>query len=108
MERMSKNISQEKHFIHLLLNSTKDQRRALLYTITPRQLLAISEISHNLLHLPMSNSNKGVIEKRRKTLQNISDRSKSIRTRTFLVKKHMKLLLDTLKLVKSPLQELLS
>ena len=105
---MSKTITQEKEFLHLLLNSTKEQSRALLYTITPRQVLAISEIAQNLLALPLPNTIKSVIERRRRALHKIGNKSVSLRTRSTTIKKHMTQLLNTLKLVKSQLQELLS
>ena len=100
---MSKLISQEKHFLHLLLVTSKDQSRALLYTITQTQVLAISEIIYNLLQLPLTPNLKIVVEKRRKTLKYIADKSKSIRIRTSSIKKHMTQLLSTLKVVKSQL-----
>ena len=104
---MSKIISQEKSFLHLLLNSTKDQSRALLYTITPKQVLVISEIVHNLLHLPLPTSVQPVIHKRRKALQRIGNKTSSLRTKSAFIKKHMTLLLNTLQLVKLQLQELI-
>lgn len=104
---MSKTVNQEKYFLHLLLESNKEQSRALLYTITPSQTLAISEIAYNLLRLDLPNKLKLVIEKRKRALHKIADKSKSVKIRTTLIKKHMTQLLNTLKLVKNQLKEVL-
>ena len=106
-DNMSKRILKHKEFLHLLLNSTKDQARALLYTITPEQVSAISEIVLNLLELPLPNTVKTILQRRRKVFKKISDKMLSVRTRTSLIKKHMTLMLSTLHLVKSQLQEVI-
>ena len=83
---MSKTIREEKHFLGLLINTSKDQARALLYTVTPNQVLAISEIDHNLLILPLPPTLKVIIERRRKVLQKLANKSISVRAKTYLVK----------------------
>lgn len=104
---MSKLISDEKEFLYLLLTTTKEQKRALLYTITKRQVQAISEVAHNLLNLPLKQSVGVIIERRRKTLQKIGNKKFSVRTRSSLIKKHMTQLLDTFQLVKSQLEQVI-
>lgn len=98
---------EEKQFLYLLLHTSKEQQRALVYTITHRQVLVVSEIAYNLLHLPLKESVRTIIEKRRRTLQKIGNKKLSIRTRSSLIKKHMTQLLDTFKLVKSQLEQVI-
>lgn len=46
---MSQLLEDQRHFLHLLRSTKKDQRKALLSTIDKPQLKALSEIAHNVI-----------------------------------------------------------
>ena len=72
---MSKKINEQKAFLHLLLNTTKEQARALLYTVTPSQILVLSEIALNLLELPLPPNIESTIHKRKGVLKKLGDKT---------------------------------
>ena len=47
---MRQNILKEAHFIGLLLNADKRQKRALLQTVSKNQMRALVEMIYNILH----------------------------------------------------------
>ena len=42
-------IKQQRHFLYLVTNTTANQRKALLETITSQQLRALSQIAYNII-----------------------------------------------------------
>ncbi len=102
---MSSTINKTKYFLLLLLDSktSKEQAKALLETVTPDQVNAITEIIHNLLlgQLPLSSKVKEILKKRRTILTKLSDKTRSVRTRGCLIINHNRLILDTLIITKS-------
>lgn len=79
MSRASKHSKAVKHkdFLSLLSKSRNKKRRNQLLSIaTPSELLAISEICHNLLkgNLPLKNLQQKKLEKYKKVLRKLSQR----------------------------------
>jgi hypothetical protein len=100
-------LAKEKPFIALLLHTTLEQARALLYTLTDQQTQAISEIFFNLPHLPSSQAVKKLISRRKRVIAKIGNRKYNTRTRKSLIKKHMNQTISTLRAVKKEMKQLL-
>jgi hypothetical protein len=100
-------LYKEKVFIKLLINTTSEQARALLYTITDQQSLAISEILYNLPQLPLSTAVQKLLSKRKRVIAKIGNKKTKIRTRKLLIRKHMNQILSTILAVKKELTELI-
>ncbi len=109
---MSSTLQKAKYFLLLLMDkkTSKEQARALLETATPDQVNSITEIIHNLLfgELPLNKNIKETLKKRRKSLTKISDKTKSVRSRSCLVQQHSRLVYDTVLQVKTILTKVLS
>ena len=69
---MSQTLQQNKEFLHLLLNTSKNQAVALLFTITKSQLDLLTEILFNLLQLPLPLKAQRIVRKNQKVLEAIS------------------------------------
>lgn len=92
---MSNALVKCKPFFTLLIDTSKQQGRALLDTATPSQADAITEIAYNLLHIPLTGSLKIKVEKRKKILSKIGNKKIKYRTKSRLVYKHSQCLYDT-------------
>jgi hypothetical protein len=69
---MPSNIKKNSEFISLVIKSTPQQARALLYTNTNEQAKAIAEIFYNLLHINQVNNRKyKLLTRRTKFLKNV-------------------------------------
>jgi len=66
------NVADGKHFLHLLLNTSKIQSKALLYTLTSKQLKILCEIAHNLFRLPLSESGHRSVERNSDLLKTLA------------------------------------
>ena len=103
---MSKHISKNKHFLSLLLNTSDDQAIALLYTVTPEQLLLISEIAHNLLELPLNKKAAHLLKQKKRFFENIAHKKLAQAQKKRLLHRHSEHLLATLLAVKGQLEQL--
>ena len=103
---MSKTLKKVSDFLKLLLNTTKQQVKALFYTLTPLQTTAICEIIFNLQKLPLTKRVLKELEKRRPLLRKLSDNSLSISRRLALIQTHYRQVQQTLQLIKNELVNL--
>ena len=103
---MSQTLQQNKEFLHLLLNTTKDQAVALLFTITKSQLDLLTEIVFNLLQLPLPLKARRIVKKSQKVLEAISRKHTSQSRKQSLIRKHYRHILYLLWAVKDQLETL--
>ena len=68
-------IRQQRHFLHLFLQTTPIQRKALLQTVTKHQMKALSQIAHNVVkgNLPLSSVEKKRLKNARRLLHLLGD-----------------------------------
>ena len=104
----SKLLQKEKHFILLLLNTSKIQAQCLLDTSTTQQIKTVSEISRNLLKLPLSGEAEIQVKKKKFILNKLASYSISNRSKSLVISKYNNSILVLLRSVKQPLVELLS
>lgn len=104
---MSKHVNQNKEFLRLLLTTSRDQAAALVDTITPAQVLLLSEIAFNALQLPLSKKTRSLVDKKKKLFEDIASKTKSKEQKTRLIRKNYKPLLTTLWALKPQLMLLL-
>jgi hypothetical protein len=84
---MSSNIKNNSEFINLILDSSAEQARALLYTATPRQTHALAEIFYNLLILNLPPAKSKLVKTRQKLLKKVYG-LKSIAKRQQFIRKN--------------------
>ena len=104
---MSKTIKKVSDFLKLLLTTTKEQVRALFYTLTPIQTLAICEIALNIQKLPLSKKLLKELQKRKYLFKKLSDRNLTIKAKITLIQTHYRLVQTALQLVKREILSLL-
>lgn len=104
---MSKTLQKVADFIKLLLNTTKEQCKALIYTLTPLQTAAICEILFNIHKLPLTQRVLRELKKRRILFNKLVDKSVSVRRKLALIQNHYKQILPTLQLIRTQLLTLL-
>lgn len=89
---MSINISKVVIYLKLMLDeqTPKEQKFGLLYTASPVQIRALTEIVHNLLlgSLTLNESLIKLIRKRRKLLLNFSNPERSFKTKLRALRSH--------------------
>lgn len=89
---MSINISKVVIYLKLMLDeqTPKEQKFGLLYTASPVQIRALTEIVHNLLlgSLTLNESLITLIRKRRKLLLNFSNPERSFKTKLRALRSH--------------------
>ena len=93
---MSPNLNKNKEFIKLLLTTDPRQARALLSTITSKQVEAIVEIAYNLLRIANSKSDRTVLNKRRSLLKKLINKKISVGKTKKLIVLHKLAILKTL------------
>ena len=98
---MSKNIRKVGNFLKLLLNTTKEQAKALFYTLTPVQTLVICEIIFNIQHLPIARKVVREIQKRSSLFNKLGNKTLSARNKLALIQTHYKQVQSILQLIKS-------
>ena len=104
---MSENLIENKHFLALLLSTSREQAIALLQTVTKEQLLLISEIAQNILHLPLPKKAKYYVTKKKKLLERIASKQLSRSKKSSLISKnasYLMLLMWSLKTQSNELQ----
>ena len=104
---MSNNIDKSKHFLHLLLSTSRLQALALLLTVTDEQIKVLTEIAYNLLQLPLTEKEKEIFQKRYKIFKKLSNKNTGKKSKYQLIKHYRKVILDTLLLFKHKLIEIL-
>lgn len=89
---MSINISKVSIYLKLMLDeqTPKEQKFSLLYTASPVQIRALTEIVHKLLlgSLTLNESLIKLIRKRRKLLLNFSNPERSFKTKLRALRSH--------------------
>ena len=104
---MSQTLKKVSSFLQLLLSTTKQQVRALFYTLSPIQTAAICEILFNIQNLPVTQRVLQEIKKRRFLLGKLSDKNISIQRKVGLIQTHYKQVQEILLLIKAELSSLL-
>ena len=104
---MSKHLQQNKAFLSLILNSSKQQATALIDTISPEQLYLLEEIAHNLLKLPLNKETSVLVNKNKGFLKKLAGKATSQSNKIVILRKNFKQLLATLWSVRTQLEELL-
>lgn len=103
---MSKNLIENRSFLDLILTTSRDQALSLLHTITKEQLLLISEISYNILHLPLPKKAKYYVSRKKKLFERLASRTLSRTKKLTLIKKNAKHILQLLWSLKQKFSEL--
>ena len=104
---MSKHLQQNKAFLSLILNSSKQQATALIDTISPEQLYLLEEIAHNLLKLPLNKETAVLVNKNKGLLKKLASKTTSQSNKIVVLRKNFRQLLTTLWSVKQQLEALL-
>lgn len=105
---MSQRIRKNSIYLQLLLKTHKSQQKALLNSISPDQLKAISEIALNILHggLPLSSSQKKRLTPYRKAIRLIGHKKSSQKSKKRTLIKNIKVLIILLKSAETILKSL--
>lgn len=103
---MSRNVINNKHFLALILSTTKEQALALLNTITKDQILLLSEIAKNILELPLPTKARHYVSKKKRLIERIANKTLSHSKKVTLLKKNAKYILQLLLAIKLQLIEL--
>lgn len=104
---MSKLIKKQTHFLHMLMSTSTEQRKALLYTVTDIQIKCISEIALNLLQLKLNKRIKVVIKKYKKLLTKLASKSLSNKKKSELIIKSMRVVLNIFEVIAPNLKKLI-
>ena len=107
-ENMSvKSLQAEKYFIHLLFSTTKEQAKALIYTLTPGQTLAVCEIILNISNLSNSPQIRTELIKRRPLIKKLTEGKLKLKQRLTYIQDHYRQVLGLLCLVKNKVLSLI-
>ena len=101
------NLKKVSSFLKLLLSTTKDQVRALFYTLTPIQTAALVEIIYNLEHLPLPPRVTREIKKRKHLFDKLISKRTTAKKKLELIQTHYRQLQNTLNLLKREILGLL-
>ena len=104
---MSKTLLKVADFLRLLFNTTKQQIRALFYTLTPIQTAALCEILFNLPKLPLTTKVVKELQNRKFLYKKLTDATISHQKKLTLIQTHYRQIQGTLELVKSELLSML-
>ena len=94
-------------FLKLLLNTTKEQVKALFYTLTPLQTAALCEILFNIQKLPVTGRVIKELKKRKILFRKLSDKEVSLKKKLAIIQNHYKQVQAILELVKRELLSML-
>ena len=103
---MSRNITNNKHFLELLLSTSKQQALALLYTATNQQILLLSEIAHNILQLPLPKKAEHYVTKRKKLFEALANTKRNLALKRSSIDKNADYILQVLLALKQQLSAL--
>jgi len=102
-------INKAKHLLDLLLKTTENQANALLQTANPTQVLALSEIAHNICENPELNTKfNRKTKKQQLILKQLGNRKVREPMKYKLVHKHWQLVRQVVLQCKDHLLHLLS
>lgn len=102
---MSRNIAENSTFLKLLFDTSQEQQRSLLFSLTDSQLRVIKEIFVNLTHLIIPRKVKKILK--RPNFIKLSKRKTSLKQSRNIVQRYHKDIIYVLLNVKTQLQELL-
>ena len=102
-----KTLKKVADFLKLLLTTSKQQIRALFYTLTPLQTAALCEIIFNIQKLPLSARIVKEIQKRKFLFKKLSDSTISQQRKLALIQTHYRQVQSVLELVKRELLSML-
>ena len=105
---MSNNLNEHSYFIKLLLETSKQQARALLETVTNKQVIVISEICLNLLTIPLDKETASIINRRKQILKKLSNSKLTVKIKRRLIATHYRQISHTLLHIKNQLLDLLA
>ncbi len=107
---MSVKIHKSRHFLQLLLSTSKVQARALLETSSPDQILMLSEIALNIVEnqLPTNTKTKLELKKHHSVLKKLANRKIKPKNKYHLVHKHWKVVWESVLLVKRILSQIVA
>ena len=94
-------------FLKLLLTTTKEQVRALFYTLTQLQTAALCEIFFNIQNLPLASKVVKEIRKRKFLIRKLTDQTVSQRAKLAVIQNHYRQIQSILDLIKKELLSLL-
>ena len=103
---MSKKLIANRHFLELLLSTSREQALTLLTTVTKEQVLLIAEIAYNILQLPLPKKAKYYVNKKKKLIERLASKKLSLKKRTALITKNAKYLMLLLWALKQQFSEL--
>ena len=101
---MSTTLKKHWTFLQLLLESeSSKQKKALLDTITRGQIIALSEIAHNLIQgtIPISTQTLNRLRKHRSLIELLGDKKTSVYTKKQAIRRRPSGILSLLKAVSS-------
>ena len=104
---MSKSMRQSQAFLNLLLNTSKGQSKALIYTLAPHQTTALCEILLNIDDLALNSKILEVLQKHRNLIQKLTNARLSLSKRQAIIQNHYLKVIKILLLVKNPLLKLI-
>lgn len=97
--RMSDLLNENRHFVRLLLDSTRIQCEALLDTVSLSQTRSVSQLCRNLVEMPIKGE-KAVesVRKNEKLLRKLGNRTLSAKAKGHLISKHRKRIIEVFRL----------
>lgn len=104
---MSELLNDNSNFLSLLLNTSSDQQKALLDTVTADQAKLISEIFLNILDIEHDDNNIKFLKNKVPILETLSKSSVSNRYRRSYIKTHKRVILKIILFFKKELTNLL-
>lgn len=104
---MSSQISENRNFLHLLLNTHPDQKKALLLSVTPSQASALREIFFNILNREHSLADQKFVKRKIPLIRKLSKNKKSAKAQQTLVRKERLMIIKTLDHFKQQLEEII-
>lgn len=104
---MSQQISENRPFLTLLLNTSPEQQKALLLSVTPSQASALREIFYNILNIEHTLEDQKFIKRKIPLIRKLSKNKKSVKTQQTLVRKERIMIIKILNHFKSKLEQVL-
>lgn len=103
---MSRLLEDQVHFLELLRNTNKLQRKALLTTIDKQQLKALSEIAHNIIKgsVNLNPTDKNRLKKYKKILSTLGKKSSTRRAKLQVLQRGSRAILHLLNVVDNRLR----
>ena len=102
-------MQQQRHFLHLFIQTTPIQRRALLRTVTKDQIKALSQIAHNIMkgNVPLSVTEQHKLKGERRLIHLLGDTRLGLVHKKRLVQSKQRILYLIVKIAVTYLQSIL-